>query len=140
MTMAGHMPPPLFSYLPLAALALTSFSITEPGWFASLAGHHFSPLVSAYCCLPQTCTQVIWPLAHFSRGIQCKVQRMSAAQGQNTFQSQLTVLVTLPADQSRYHPVLPLDPLIPAITSPNFATLFLLNFPNIFTGFNIVRI
>ena len=35
MRMAGHMPPPLFSYLPLAALlALTSFSITAPACFA----------------------------------------------------------------------------------------------------------
>ena len=94
---AGHMPPPLVSYLPLAALlALTSFSITAPGWFPP--GHHFSssnPLVSAYCCLPQTCTQVIWPLTHFSlrtaRNLKCNPCQQHG--GQNTFQSRLTVPV-----------------------------------------------
>ena len=79
----------------------------------SLLDTTFPPLVSAYCCLPQTCTQVIcWPkrLTHTflcARNLKCNACRQHAHRGLNSFQSRLTVLVTL-ADQSRYH--LPIYP------------------------------
>ena len=125
MTMAGcHMPPPLFPYLPLAALlALTSFSITAPAcsllppWLDTT----FPPSGQQQCLLLPAADMHSSDLTKAARShtflcaarnLKCNACRQH--RGLNTFQSRLTVLVTL-ADQSRYHPQLyhPLLPLQP---------------------------